>query len=656
MALFNSYSGSALLNNALMSIEGLAGLSDVSEITPSVLMDLYKKLELPKLNQRLKSYTMLFTKNGPLHNDALTGLQIYDNLMKLLIENVEVEGNRTCEISGLKFNTTFDETFATSLRKLNIDDNKIKGKDKTINRCWFPLIGGLGSDAQALPQAKFAVQIHPLCIAIMQFLPLSAVVYKGGILLVDSSNFEFAKEFVQKNILRVKEQIELTKAGAQIENIKDYGKGNYLLLALDILMSKEDYEEYSDLNLWNFSNSGTGASCEIDRIPNQLIRKLRILRSDPNCRNQLELFLTNPKLSNIFLEKLYDNFDFFGLYPSKNFPGVSPSFYEKYQQLIDNTIQIDYAIYIATLIERYKTKHFEKYLIKTDAIYNNDYKADFFTVLTQATEDGVWTLNHHLNILDDKDTVPVKSNTYNIYNIVHYYYQNRNKFSQGPLPFTEVIQKSKAAQVCSLFIQLIESYPKKEAVIKDLINPQKYNEVNLLPLFTYHADKFPLTDVHSLLYVYDERENRGYRMNKFGTSELLRLYYLQNEKNPLTSPEFLPLQPENIFFNKYTEFAEDYQNYYYEKYKHSFTGELPEKKYKLHVIENFPYSNEQFLKWLSEALDNLNCYLEVTNNIKNKWSEDLLYNPSGEKNIGFARFAIEFSINKHYQTNKQINN
>ena len=37
---------------------------------------------------------------------------------------------------------------------------------------------------------------------------------------------------------------------------------------------KEMEEEYSDLNLWSFSNSGTGASCEIDRVPNELIKKL----------------------------------------------------------------------------------------------------------------------------------------------------------------------------------------------------------------------------------------------------------------------------------------------------------------------------------------------------------------------------------------------
>ena len=186
MRIFESYTGNAMLNNALMTIEALGNLSSVSEITPDILLHLYNEKELLRLNKRLKSYTMLFTKNGPLHNDKAKGDKIYDALMKTIFKSFESEGEKICEISGLKFNVTFNTVYENALKSIDIPENEINKKDTTIGRTWFPLIGGLGSDAQALPQAKFTVQIHPICIAILQFLPLSSLLYKGGILLIDS--------------------------------------------------------------------------------------------------------------------------------------------------------------------------------------------------------------------------------------------------------------------------------------------------------------------------------------------------------------------------------------------------------------------------------------------------------------------------------------
>lgn len=264
MSIFKNYTGNAMLNNALMTIEALGNFKTVSEITPDVLLQLYKDKELLKMNKRLKSYTMLFTKNGPLHNDKANGDKTYDALFKTIINNFENEGDKTCEISGLKFNSTFKTVFEIALKSIGIPEKEIQKKDTNLSRTWFPLIGGLGSDAQALPQAKFTIQIHPVCVAILQFLPLSSLLYKGGILLIDSSNFEFAKTFVADNQKELEKRILVTKSAESIENVRDFSKGSYLLKALKILQNKEDEEAYSDLNLWSFSNSGTGASCEID--------------------------------------------------------------------------------------------------------------------------------------------------------------------------------------------------------------------------------------------------------------------------------------------------------------------------------------------------------------------------------------------------------
>ena len=127
-AIFKNYTGNAMLNNALMTIEALGNLSNVSCITPSLLAMLFNKYDLKVLNRRMKNYTMLFTKNGPLHNDKVNGNKIYVGLFKEIVESFENEGELICEISGLRFSTTFEELFKNTLRKIGLTQREIDKK------------------------------------------------------------------------------------------------------------------------------------------------------------------------------------------------------------------------------------------------------------------------------------------------------------------------------------------------------------------------------------------------------------------------------------------------------------------------------------------------------------------------------------------------
>ena len=216
MTIFNTYTGNAILNNALMTIEALGKLNSVQDITPALLLKLYKEYNLLQVNKRLKNYTMLFTKNGPLHNDNTNGDKVYNALLKEILENYEDNGNYTCEISGLKFQTQFHTLYKNALTRIGYSKKEVEKRDTSISRTWFPLIGGLGSDAQSLPQALSCVCIHPICIAILQFLPLSSLLYNRNLLLVDSSNFNFMKEFIADNQRILAEKIALAKSTDKI--------------------------------------------------------------------------------------------------------------------------------------------------------------------------------------------------------------------------------------------------------------------------------------------------------------------------------------------------------------------------------------------------------------------------------------------------------
>lgn len=660
MKVFESYTGNAILNNALMTIEALGSLDNVSAITTDILLNLYTDKRLPDLNRRLKSYTMLFTKNGPLHNDKTNGEKIYNTLFKTIVSSFENEGDRICEISGLRFSTTFDKLFAHALRTMGFSEKEILNKDLTVNRIWFPLIGGLGSDAQALPQAKFAVQIHPICIPILQFLPLSALLYKGGVLLIDSSNFEFARRFIATNVKEVEKRIQLTSATEAIENVKDFAKGNYLLKAIEILEEKEMADEYSDLNLWSFSNSGTGASCEIERVPNSLIKKLMRLKQNTRISNELKSILN--KDEHRFLEDLENNQEWYLLYPNvfgtgKNkgpYEGVSVAFLEAYYQAIESPQRIAYAKYLAYLIEKYKTDSFAKYLGKRDAWKEKDFASDLYAALIKATANGEWDLLHHIEILDDAEEVPVKNNFYSILKLIHFYHY-KNAFS-SQLPELRN-KKTQTHAICEWLIAYIQQDDRYESLKSDLLNSQRYVSVNYTNVF-HRASQNESLNLESIFYaLYDV----NFRSQRMGLNALMRIFFSQPQQTFL---DISILQKENgwnvshnhqKWFEEIRLFVQNYQAYYFDKYENKETGKKPFNKF-LRLVNAISTENSNFLVWFYEAIANTNSFLRDSNKDKSdEWSEALLYEPNGEYSLAFAKFAIRFLLLKQHWITMDIN-
>lgn len=661
MEILRNYSGNAMLNNALMTIEALGNLKSVTEVTTELLLRLYNEKGLLLLNKRLKSYTMLFTKNGPLHNDKTNGVKVYNSLFETIIESFENEGENICEISGLRFNTPFESIYAKALKKVGFTEKEIAKKDTTINRGWFPLIGGLGSDAQALPQAKFAIEIHPICVAILQFLPLSSLIYKGGILLIDSSNFEFTRSFIASNVKEVEKRIQITSSKDPVENIKEFAKGNYLLKAMKILEDKEIVDEYSDLNLWSFSNSGTGASCEIERVPNSLIKKIIRLRQNSQITNELINILN--KDSHRFIEDLENNQDWYLLYPcvfgtGKNkgdYEGVSVAFMEAYHKEIQSPQKTQYARYLAYLIQKYKSDSFAKYLGKRDAWREKEFSNDLYAVLVKATENGEWSLLHHIEILDDPMEVPLRNTFFNILKIAHFYHYKNTFSSQFP---NKCSNGSNALRICQWLIAFIQQDERQETTKKDLLSSQKYLSVNYDNVFhrSINKDKETL-DLESILFaLYD----KNYRSIRNGLNSLLRIFFSQTHQDyfeikALEKSKYWQIDDQcSQYFGQLQEFANDYQAYYFEKYENKEIGSKPILKFQ-NLVNTIPNESSKFLIWFHEAIENTNKFLKVDNkNISEKWADSLLYAPNGEHVLSFSKFAIKFSLIK--KSHKSLHN
>lgn len=627
MKILDNYTGSAMLNNALQTIEAMACLNHVNEITTELLADKLREKNLSQLYTRLKNYTMLFSKNGPLHNDKKNGVRIYEALMTRLINGFETNGTSQCEISGLFFEKPFDRIYSDVLEELSIPT---KGKDTTINRVWWPLIGGLGSDAQALPQAKFTVNIHPICIALIQFLPLSALLYKGKIVLVDSINFDFTRAFIKKSYEELEKKIELSNRKSVIENIK-LTKGDYLTRALEIFDEMRfDYEDSSDLNLWCFTNSGTGASCEIERIPTQLFQKLFSLYFYPQTKSELKQIL-NSKGSNAFLEKLENNEDSYILYPLKKYKGVSIAFFEKYHTLIENNTRLTLASYVAGLLKKYLPEKQKSFFAKTDSYSKPDYAKELYSVLLTAAENGNWDLLLHCEILDEPDSVPIKNSFYKILKMIHFYYL-KNEFREK---LDELPNKNNnAINICAFFIDLIENDTNKNKLTKELTDKQNYQKTTIKNMVVRASERVDFLALYNTLY-------KNGRLNNWGLYDLLRLYFLSKKMITLP-PGKLPEPPKIEFLGKYESFAIRYMDYYLNKYK-SPEDQLPFGKFKQHVLKQFPKNSTQFYYWLNEGMGNLLEDNTVDENIEELFADEL-----GNANIVFTRFAIKFYLTKYF--------
>ncbi len=645
MSIFKSYTGNAMLNNALMTIEVLADLNDVTEISIDVIKRLFVDLELTKMNKRFKSYTMLFTRNGPLHNDKKLGEKIYSTLIENILSVDNNTGDKVCELSGLKFSKSFEEIYYDTLKELKIEEKEIKKKDLTIGRTWFPLIGGLGSDAQALPLAKYAIQIHPICIVVMQFLPFSGVLYKGGIMLADSSNFKFAKYLVQKNVSEVRSKIERTSKSEQIENIKENNKGDFIRKAIEYFTEKIDFYEdtFTDLNLWSFSNSGTGASCFIDRVPNQLLLKLIEIQKEPLLVSELTSILRNPKIAESFLESLEGNQMWYGLFPYKfgtgakavEFDGVSIHFMEKYIEQTKQKVNLPLIKHIATLIDKYKDKNLTKIVEKKDGYNDDNFTFDIYKVLVMATGEGDFNPLHFIELLPNELPVSPYFNKYN--KLIHFYCYKNEKLDYN-LELPKNLEKNKVYQALLWINSIIHSDDRVERIKKDLIDPQQFGYVNYIDLFLRYSKKHKniLEQIMAVFY------NESPYFARKGLNQLLRLYYSWD----LHSKDATPQPIETTFrlpgfIKNIEQFAQDYHAYYMDKYEDKETKELPIAKYEKQIDAIQLYPTDNLLIWINDVLGKM----EKSEVVKKKWSEDeFLYDDDGNFATQWVKFILKYQL------------
>lgn len=650
MRIVNSYTGNPMINNALMTIKALAGLSNVQDITTELLESMIRKVcdklpySLKDLNLRFKSYTMLFSGNGLLYNPKSKDVDkdVYELLLLKITQGFELNGDNQCNLTGWRYSKTFSEYLLESMLDLGISKKNIKKKDLTLNRCWIPLLGGLGSDAQSLPMAKQTYEIHPICVVLLQFLPLSSFTYKKDILLIDSTALEFSEDFVEENVnIIVDKAKELISTCAMIEKMKVACKEHFILQGLKIFDKLRVDCDNAEVNLWSFSNSGNDAKCSIKRIPNDLLKSLSKLRN--LHRGETENILSNPTISSAFIECLSDNKEWYGLYPSKNYDGVSTDFFESYWKVIGKDKQTEMAKYIAGLVAKYKDKKDDKILLKLDAydVKKYDYASLINRVLWRATVEGEWTMMHQLAILDNPEMIPISYKSYSIYKMVHFYYIKQ--VTSNVLPSLEIV-RSNAYLLCLKLINLINeaSDYRRNKVINRILE-FRYGEENndvdssvFDELFIEDSRNEDINSIYPLIYTISGKKNI------YGLCALLRLYYKAPTPVKLSQdeshvPEVEMDKDNKKWLENINKFISQYIDY--RMLNVSEASKIPELLNKIN--RSVPRNNvHEQLNWFYIILQRMNESGIV-------WNEyDLIYNPFGNFAIKTFIFAFRMKLNE----------
>jgi hypothetical protein len=453
---------------------------------------------------------------------------------------------------------------------------------------------------------------------------------------------------IAKNTKTLQERIEATKGSGSVENVRDFAKGDYLLNVLEILEEKEAFREtYSDLNMWSFSNSGTGASCEIDRIPNSLIKKLQFLNNNPNIGAELKSILVRNESAFSFIEALEGNKDWYLLYPNVfgsgkkkvEYKGVTSEFLEAYYKIIQKSNLLQTSKYIAGLMQKYKSKSFEKLLEKTDAYADAEYKVELYKVLVIATVKGEWDLIRHIYILDNSNLLPIKNNFYQIHKLSYYYYFKEifsNEYQIADITETKVYRS------LTWLIGLIQKDSKFTTIKSNLSNANEYAKVgfNRIIYDSIASEAVKIENAVELFYDGD------FRFSKWGLNELLRIFFSQPEQESFNIVNWENELIEDELFKRWKErvqnFVNDYKEYYFIKYQNWTTQEFPLRKFES-AINAMIKKNDNFYSLLNEMVYNTNQYArEVLQCKDEKWSiEELLTDPLGNSNWNLCVFIIK---------------
>lgn len=379
---------------------------------------------IAKANRQLKAFNMVAGNNSSLTNtsnnpslkkgnrgilkaDDDEGMKQYVSILKDLCNDSTptiTEADIICEACGKR-------PASNILRKY----------DKEIGREWFPLVGSLGNDAQALPSASRSPRICSLCLLSIQFLPLGTMILKGKLACFQSTRPELTQHIV--NVIYEETENKRSTIGIS-EKLPALGQGEgskkttlILVRILGDLQNKYkrmlDLPEQTELNVWLFTNSGLNPDCEIIEIPNSALQFL--WDATKMHRQEIEDFLRRDpkKPDNTLLNCIVRKQEYFSFYPYKGSKPSSKELFELYQTKVlgVSSYSLKLAEWMSSQIKLALKIHNEKLLkklIKENAIESKELSVQLNKLFVDFAEQGILSLDEYLTLFPYKSLHPLK--------------------------------------------------------------------------------------------------------------------------------------------------------------------------------------------------------------------------------------------------------
>jgi CRISPR-associated protein Cst1 len=317
----------------------------VQELTPDVLRQAIGDGKwLAQANRRLKAFSMVVGNNSPLTNTSSNpslrkanrgrlnpgdddGFKAYVSILQGFVAEATAPPENDgvpCECCGMRPSTMV-----------------LSANGKEIGRDWFPLAGSLGSDAQALPTSSRAPRICSLCLLGIQALPLGVTLLHGKLACFQSTSWEMTQLLTEETYRETQAMLAST---AGTEKVAALGaKGGTTSTALRLLRLFDNLQvnrrmlelpSHVTINVWLFSNSGTGADCDLIEIPNNAL--VFLWEAARRYRVEVEGMLRreSKKPDYQLLECIHRQRDYAPLYPAKGTTQASKGLFEFYQMQV----------------------------------------------------------------------------------------------------------------------------------------------------------------------------------------------------------------------------------------------------------------------------------------------------------------------------------
>lgn len=483
--------GNPFVDTGLMVLTALAGKERVSDLSfPDIRAVFGDGSSLVQDNQRLKCFTMVFGTNGPLtqyaYKKAGKNVQIYRSILRQLLHWAEREGavGPRCDLTGIPTDFDFHAVCARALTEsgLSVPDRKWLGRD------FVPMGGSLGNDAQALPSASRPLYVSALALFALQYLPLGVFLFKGRLACYQSTANGLTTALVSQIVEKNKERLSLGDG-----EILGKGKGTGVLLDfllrhfehLEEAVASEALPANTELLLWLFSNSGTGADCATELIPEAALRFIRLANSSGFGSEIRHLAAEDSKdTRSQLMECIRNGRDYPGLYAFKKRKGASPEFYEFYQRKVLDIPQAalqtarKLGSFVASGADKKKLKEIRKPESLKSPANRNYIRKVIIDRLSPAEYEVLFPSRRH----------PIRSETTG-WQLLRYYLSNQTEDAR---PFVAAISQLKTTH--PKIVQIAETYrstdPRK---IKNLLDRMAQRKIGVRWL----QDKFcRLAEVH----------------------------------------------------------------------------------------------------------------------------------------------------------------